>query len=203
MRSKIKYFSESLVCHYGILAYMATIKKYCSVCDRETLFRVRSNSSCLDCSSRGDNTTLFLEACQHCAENGVPVGKNLCPQCHGAQSSKIFALPLVAKLSERGLDIDRVKYVCCSYVGWNICGHTMSFSQVAHILCIIKNCAKAGPRKTYLRSAEAVASWLGRALQGKSTQDLSKTLRRIWESYRGRESFEKTNMAPEPPNKPV
>ena len=51
----------------------------------------------------------------------------------------------------------------------------------------MQNCAKAGPYKVYLSSAEALASWLGRALQGGEATNLSKTLRRIWSSPKQRQ----------------
>ena len=96
---------------------------------------------------------------------------------------------LIATLSsmrvKRGLDQKRVQETCFVYEGWTVCQRKLTFALVAQVLCIIQRSFTVGKSKVNRRSATSVAEYFRRELPSGDISVLSKTLRRMWVTYKG------------------
>ena len=113
----------------------------------------------------------------------MPVGCNICPSCNKPQDHQTLSPEVVAKCAKRGLDQKRVQEACCVYEGWTVCQRKLTFAFVAQVLCIIQRSFTVGKskvvvRQLLLRNIFVVSFPL-------ATSVLSKTLRRMWVTYKG------------------
>ena len=115
----------------------------------------------------------------------MPVRCNICLSCNKPQDHQTLGPEVVAKCAKRGLDQKRVQEACCVYEGWTVCQRKLTFALVSQVLCIIQRSFTVGKSKVYRRAATSVSEYFRRELPSADVPVLSKTMRRIWTTYKG------------------